>query len=201
MYQIQSEYLFPTQIVRGQLPNFQDIQQPLIDWIYDYKNKNNDIARISNKGGWQSESKEVFTDDGFKPFEKAIVGCVNELCMEYKLAQSLRLIQMWINVNGPNSYNVSHRHPGSILSGVLWIRQTPEMGRFVFDNMDNGYRDALLLTNTDVRHLVTNKMSPEIVPEYQNGTIMIFPSGLSHRVEINETQEDRLTLSFNICYG
>tara|TARA_R100000234_G_scaffold108073_1_gene79364 strand:- start:63 stop:668 length:606 start_codon:yes stop_codon:yes gene_type:complete len=201
MYQIQSEYLFPTQVVTGQLPDFQNIQQPLVDWMYDYKEKNNDIARISNKGGWQSKSKEVFTDKGFKPFEKAIIGCVNELCMEFRLAQPLRLMQMWININGPNSYNVSHRHPGSILSGVLWVKQTAEMGRFVFDNMDNGYRDALLLTNTDVKHLLDHKMPPEYVPMYKDGTMIIFPSGLTHRVEINETTEDRLTLSFNICYG
>ena len=201
MYQIQSEYLFPTQVVTGQLPNFKNIQQPLVDWIYDYKERNNDIARISNKGGWQSESKEVFTDEGFKPFERAIISCVNELCMEFRLVQSLRLMQMWINVNGPNSYNVSHRHPGCILSGVLWVRQIAEMGRFVFDNMDNGYRDALLLTNTDVKHLLNHKMPPEYVPRYKDGTMIIFPSGLSHRVEINETTKDRLSLSFNISYG
>ena len=56
---------------------------------------------------------------------------------------------MWLNVNGPNSYNVSHRHPGCDLSGVLWIKQTPEQGRFVFDNMDVGYRDAILLTSSN----------------------------------------------------
>ena len=107
---------------------------------------------------------------------------------------------MWININGANSYNVSHRHPNSILSGVLWIKQRPEMGRFVFDNMDNGYRDAMLLTNTDVNHLLQYKMPPEYVPSYNNGTIVIFPSGLTHRVEINETQENRYTLAFNIAF-
>ena len=41
-------------------------------------------------------------------------------------------------------------------------------------------------------------MPPEYVPDYKDGTLMIFPSGLSHRVEINETTEDRISLSFNI---
>ena len=43
-------------------------------------------------------------------------------------------------------------------------------------------------------------MPPEYVPDYKDGTILIFPSGLSHRVEINETQENRYTLAFNIVY-
>jgi uncharacterized protein (TIGR02466 family) len=200
MYQIKNEYLFPTQVVTGQLPDFEKIQQPMVDWMDDYRNRNEGIAKISNKGGWQSESKQVYVDDGFKPFQKILVDCINELCLEYKLGKKLRIGQMWININGANSYNVSHRHPNSILSGVLWIKQRPEMGRFVFDNMDNGYRDAMLLTNTDVNHLLQYKMPPEYVPGYNNGTIVIFPSGLTHRVEINETQENRYTLAFNIAF-
>ena len=200
MYQIKNEYLFPTQVVTGQVPDFNKIQQPMVDWMDDYKNKNEGIAKISNKGGWQSESKDVYLDDGFKPFQDSMVNCINELCLEFKIGKKLKIAQMWININGANSYNVSHRHPNSILSGVLWIKQRPEMGRFVFDNMDNGYRDAMLLTNTDTNHLLECKMPPEYVPGYANGTIIIFPSGLSHRVEINETQENRYTLAFNIVF-
>ena len=200
MYQIKNEYLFPTQVVTGKLPDFDKIQQPMVDWMNEYKSNHDGIAKISNKGGWQSQSKEVFVDNGFKPFQEILVNCINELCLEYKLAKKLKIAQMWININGANSYNVSHRHPNSILSGVLWIKQTPEMGRFVFDNMDNGYRDAMLLTNTDVNHLLQYKMPPEYVPSYNNGRIVIFPSGLTHRVEINETQENRYTLAFNIAF-
>jgi len=200
MYQIKNEYLFPTQVVTGQIPDFNKIQQPMVDWMDNYKNKNQGVAKISNKGGWQSESKDVYLDDGFKPFQDSMVNCINELCLEFKIGKKLKIAQMWININGANSYNVSHRHPNSILSGVLWIKQRSEMGRFVFDNMDNGYRDAMLLTNTDVNHLLECKMPPEYVPGYTNGTIIIFPSGLSHRVEINETQENRYTLAFNIVF-
>ena len=39
---------------------------------------------------------------------------------------------------------------------------------------------------------------PELLPPYQDGTMLLFPSEMSHRVEINETDEDRLSISFNI---
>ena len=103
---------------------------------------------------------------------------------------------MWLNVNGSNSYNVSHRHPGSDLAGVLWIKQTPESGRFVFDNLDNF--DEILNVSIDPYYLKEKDMLPEIVPEYKDGTMILFPSMLSHRVEINETHEDRLSISFNL---
>ncbi len=193
-----SEYLFPTQIAIADIENFKDFQDDLIKWIYEYKSKDSGISKISNKGGWQSLSKEVFLDEGFKPFQSMLVDSVTELLLEFNIQREINLVQMWLNVNGPNSYNVSHRHPNVELAGVLWVKQTPEQGRFVFDNMDNGYRDAMLLHATDREHLERQKMPPEYVPKYKDGTLCIFPAGCSHRVEINETKEDRISISFNI---
>ena len=198
MNNLKSEYLFPTQVVSGMIKNFDNFKQDLIDWIYQYKENDPGISKISNKRGWQSLSKEVFTDKGFEPFKDNLIPCITELSNEFRIGRQMDLVQMWLNVNGPFSYNVSHRHPGSDLAGVLWIKQTPESGRFVFDNMDVGYRDAMLLNATDREYLEEKKMPPEYVPEYTDGTMIIFPAGLTHRVEINETTEDRISLSFNI---
>ena len=195
---LKSEFLFPTQVVSGTIKNFNTFKQDLIDWIYEYKNNDPGISKISNKKGWQSLSKEVFTEESFEPFKDKIIPCVTELTKQFYIEQRMDLVQMWLNVNGPFSYNVSHRHPGCELAGVLCIKQNPESGRFVFDNMDVGYRDAMLLNATDREYLEENKMPPEYVPEYTDGTMIIFPAGLSHRVEINETEEDRISLSFNI---
>ena len=195
---LKSEFLFPTQVVSGTIEDFDSFKQDLIDWIYKYKENDPGISKISNKRGWQSVSKEVFTDEGFEPFKDKLIPCVTELTNEFHVVRQMDLVQMWLNVNGPFSYNVSHRHPGCDLAGVLWIKQTPKSGRFVFDNMDTGYRDAMLLNATDRDYLEEKKMPPEYVPEYTDGTMIIFPAGISHRVEINETEEDRISLSFNI---
>lgn len=195
---LKSEYLFPTQVVSGTIKDFDSFKQDLIDWIYQYKENDPGISKISNKRGWQSLSKEVFTEEGFEPFKDKLIPCVTQLSNEFRVGRQMDLVQMWLNINGPFSYNVSHRHPGTELAGVLWIKQTPESGRFVFDNMDVGYRDAMLLTATDREYLEEKKMPPEYVPQYTDGTMILFPAGLSHRVEINETTEDRISLSFNI---
>ena len=195
---IKSEFLFPTQVVSGTIEDFDTFKQDLIDWIYKYKENDPGISKISNKRGWQSVSKEVFTDEGFEPFKDKLIPYVTELTNEFHVVRQMDLVQMWLNVNGPFSYNVAHRHPGCELAGVLWIKQTPKSGRFVFDNMDTGYRDAMLLNATDRDYLEEKKMPPEYVPKYTDGTMIIFPAGVSHRVEINETEEDRISLSFNI---
>ena len=144
----------------------------------------------------QSASKQIFSDNGFRMFEEPIVSTIFKIAEEFKFDGSLNIVQMWMNINPPHSYNITHRHPGSQLSGVLWVKQTAEMGRFVFDNIDN--RNIVLGTKTDNAHLIEHKMCAEILPPYQDGTILLFPSEMSHRVEMNETNEDRLSISFNI---
>ena len=191
-----TSFLFPKLVVSGDIENFTDIKQDLIDWIYKFKEKNSGISKISNRGGWQSESKKIFVSEGFDKFAEYIVPSITELLKSYEIEKEIRIVQMWLNVNEPNSYNVCHRHPGSDLSGVLWIKQTPESGRFVFDDIDNV--DQILTTNINPQYLKEKNMLPEIVPEYQDGTVILFPSMLTHRVEINETDEDRISISFNL---
>lgn len=198
MSNIKIEYLFPSQIVMGKVENFENIKFDLIKWIYEYKNANPRIDKLSNINGWQSLSKEVFLDDGFKPFQDNIVNVLKDLVSEYKINGEVKLVQMWININGPHSYNVSHRHPGCHLSGCFWIKCPPNSGRFVFDNMDNGYRDCELLYSTNVNHLIDKNMVLEYVPDYEDGNIMLFPASLTHRVELNESNEDRISLGFNL---
>ena len=157
-----SDFLFPTQVVSGEIPDFDQIQKKLIKWIYDYKEKNVDIARISNKGGWQSARKDVFVDKGFKEFENIIIPIIGELISEFKIVKEADIVQMWINVNGKNAYIVSHSHPFADFSGVLWIKQTPKQGRFIFDNIDVGYRDATILYNIDSKYLEEKRNNGEI---------------------------------------
>ena len=67
---VTSQYLFPQQIAYDDIENFEDIQDSLVEWMYHYQKYNNN-AKVSNKGGWQSESKEIFLDQGFKMFERS----------------------------------------------------------------------------------------------------------------------------------
>jgi len=199
MHNVKVNYLFPSQIVTGEIENFDSVRENLVNWVYEYRKNNPPIQKLSNRNGWQSLSKQVFLDEGFEQFQDSVLSLLRSLTSEFKINGEVSLVQMWININGPNSYNVSHRHPGCHLSGCLWVKCPPESGRFVFDNMDNGYRDYELLCSTDVNHLSDNNMALEIVPDYQDGTMILFPASLTHRVELNETKEDRISLGFNLA--
>jgi len=199
MSDVKTTYLFPSQVVTGKVKNFDDIREDIVNWVYEFKENNPSISKLSNRAGWQSQSKQVYSDEGFQKFQEPVFDLLRTLVAEYKIVGEVSLVQMWININGPNSYNVSHRHPGCHLSGCFWIQCPPESGRFVFDNMDNGYRDYELLSSTNFNHLKENNMQLEIVPDYEDGCMILFPASLTHRVELNETNEDRISLGFNLA--
>lgn len=192
-----SKYLFPAQIALADILDFSSYKQDLINWIYNYQKKDYGTM-ISNRGGYQSESKEIFLENSFLPFKNKIMSAINELVKEFYIIRPIKIVQMWVNVNGQYCYNTSHKHAGVELSGVLWIKQTKDTGVFVFENNESGLQTADLNAATKWEHTENQNTMSEYVPKYKDGTLCIFPAHLSHRVEMNTTKEDRITISFNI---
>ena len=103
----------------------------------------------------------------------------------------------WININSPGSYNVKHTHPNSHLSGVMWIKAPKDSGNIVFDN-PNGHQ-----THTEI-----NSYNQEFKDQFfvhhaywlppLEGRMIIFPSHLQHEVEEIKSNEDRISVSFNV---
>ena len=85
----------------------------------------------SNSGGWQSpifqsydspEIERLFEDRiNFNAF-----GLINYVM---KHARSFSKVEYWYNVNTPNSFNMPHVHPRSILAGVLYVKVPKNSGK------------------------------------------------------------------------
>ena len=151
LIQSHSKYLFPAQIALANIKDFSSYKQDLISWVYNYQ-KVDYGTMISNRGGYQSESKEIFLENSFFPFKNKILSAINELVKEFQIIRPIKIVQMWVNVNGQYCYNTSHKHAGVELSGVLWIKQTKETGVFVFENNETGLQTASLNAATKWEH-------------------------------------------------
>ena len=197
LIQSHSKYLFPAQIALANIKDFSSYKQDLISWVYNYQ-KVDYGTMISNRGGYQSESKEIFLENSFFPFKNKILSAINELVKEFQIIRPIKIVQMWVNVNGQYCYNTSHKHAGVDLSGVLWVKQKPESGCFVIENMESGFQNLALVESANYQYTSNKHIIPEYVPKYKDGTLCIFPAHLSHRVEMNVTNEDRISISFNI---
>jgi c-di-AMP phosphodiesterase-like protein len=91
MNNIKNEFLLPTQIVSGELDNFELIQDKLIDWIYRYKNRNIQSDYKSNCGGWQNRDKNFYTAESFSKYYKIIQKSILDLISEYKFDLPLNI--------------------------------------------------------------------------------------------------------------
>ena len=149
--------------------NLPRIRSVVLDW-YEGEGR-----KVSNRGGWQSE---LFH---YPPFELCeLFNIVDQKVdgISVTTARVLKLKEFWINVNKPGDSNAAHTHhditppvspPG--ISGVFYIR-IPEgdAGDILFGH--------------------------ERVQPYEN-LLILFPSDMVHMVYPNNTDNDRISLSFN----
>ena len=112
-------------------------------------------------------------------------------------------MRAWVNISKPGSYLAKHHHPDCNLAGVLWIKAPQNSGDIVFDSprtfdpflqsAKNGEIDSYTDDFKDKGNIHLDYYFPPT-----EGRILIFPSYLRHLVEENKSEEDRISVSFNI---
>lgn len=104
---------------------------------------------------------------------------------------------MWLNVNTPGASNDRHTHPGADLSAVFWVKTPKESGMIEFENPSHFVSFRLIdSTQDDVKD--PYNVSHSIWVEPEEGSTVIFPSYMLHRVMPNESKEDRISISWNM---
>ena len=185
--------LFPTCIHEYVYKKFE--KKDLIDFCYKEKEKNPDGLFNSNRGGWHSPFFNLIKDDNIisktlsKGLGKSIFTSINP-----NLAVN---VQYWIMINYPNTYNTSHTHPDAHLSGVMWIKSKKNSGDLLLNNPFDftGYVECHSYIDEFRKNTAfypTYKFEPTV------GKLLTFPSSLRHEVAINESDEDRIAVSYNI---
>lgn len=178
--------------------NFDLIQQDLINWIYDYKEKNKSVSK-SNRGGWQSEANFIQQNKSFAPFLKCLTALLEEYIKLYPVGTKFNLKNAWINVNPPGSYNISHTHPQSTLSGVLWIKCPKDSGNIMFESpVSHTQQEIMERIRPDIAE--KNFYYPTYFIKPSEGALLMFPSDIRHSVEENMSSEDRISIAFNIDF-
>ena len=185
--------IFPIPIHQFDVNGFSEIKDELIDYAYDYKKKEPKGVSVSNRGGWQSEGFEVINEDDV--LQLFLINCLSNFP---PIKESVQLRgYAWININKPGDYNIKHVHPTNNLSGVLWIKAPQNSGDIIFDS-PNVFESFLenKSYNDDFKKSICIDDSYHFYPT--EGRMIVFPSHLQHHVQENKSNEDRISVSFNI---
>ena len=184
---------FPIPIHQFDVNGFSEIKDELIDYAYDYKKKDPIGVSLSNRGGWQSEGFNIINEDDV--LQLFLINCLSNF-PPIKKSVELRGYA-WININKPGDYNIKHVHPTNNLSGVLWIKCLENSGDIVFDSPNN-FESFLENKSYDDDFKKSNFIDDSYHCYPTEGRMIVFPSHLQHHVQENKSNEDRISVSFNI---
>ena len=161
------------------------------------RRKNSKGVIKSNLGGWQSDNI-IYPDSPFFFLQD-----IEKICQEVakdvlKINKSVFLNNAWININQKNDLNQVHTHPNNILSGVYYVKTPEKCGNIIFrhpgfDMMERDWEDIV----SDSDHNVYNS-DTWWLPAKAN-TLYIFPSWIKHLVGPNMSDDERISISFNIA--
>ena len=150
---------------------------------------------VSNAGGWQSDNLDPTTPELAELFAAVQKG-LDEVHRAFEFNPSLRQVitESWININQKGHLNHTHDHPGSLFSGVYYVKGGADKGALelktpvtphtytISDSMIAGF-------NAFTGHAM-------VIPPV-TGDLLIFPSWLQHRVNMSQSDEDRISIAFN----
>jgi uncharacterized protein (TIGR02466 family) len=187
--------IFPSTIFSG---NLNVDNNEILNECYVMKTVDPEGNSRSNLKGWQSKLQSiedlqcwnewpVISDLAAKS-----VQFVNEILFELKYDVEFREDSCcwWVNINNKFAYNVMHSHPKSDIVGVYYPKIDSEnQGQITFVRTDGSLHTELYSSCDD---LCFYKMTVE------QGRIYFFPAHLLHYVTPNETDSERISISFNL---
>ena len=182
---------FPTPIYIADIEHptlNQELERDIVAW----SNKDKGITR-TNVQGWHSPTNMAELPE-YKKLVDMLYACQKTIYEQEHLDSKPYLGNMWANINPKDGMNQPHKHPNSLFSGVYYVKSNPQAGRLrVYDPRPGA---QIVMPNRQKgkppKHLWRDAHIDPIP-----GRIIIFPSWLWHSVEPNESNDLRISVSFN----
>ncbi len=148
----------------------------------------------TNVVGWQSPNI-IQTLDEFGEINRRILDVCRQISESQNFLPNVAYHhQAWVNISPPGASNTIHFHPNCHLSGVYYVSlKAPECGSIFFRDPRIAARMLRPPIGAETHFTATEvRMRPE------EGRMYVFPSWLEHGVEVNRSDQDRVSLSFNV---
>ena len=146
-----------------------------------------------NEGNITSNNTYVLEEKYFKNLKKEIILKIkdyfkNTLCINDSTEPFIT--QSWLNYTEKNQFHHKHYHPNSFISGVFYINSNKEFDKIKF------FKEDYKTIKPEVTNWNLYNSESWWFP-VETGDIVLFPSSLSHCVEVKEGDNTRISLAFN----
>lgn len=182
---------FPTAIYISDFNN-ENLNKDLEDKILKWANHDRGISRTNIKG-WHSTS-DMQERPEYKELIDLLYRAQKTIYEQEHLASEAFLGNMWANINPPGAMNRAHMHPNALWSGVYYVKAPKNSGLLRIDDP----RSSAAMSRPRMKEGTPPKrLWREVSYEPVSGKLIMFPSWLTHSVDPNESDDIRISISFN----
>ena len=188
--------LFTTVVHEVTVKNFKSIKKDQVNYVYEQKQRDSQGVSFSNVGGWQS-------GPSYSNFDNILLTTITETLIPYfsnnvlDMSKKIQYNGLWMNINRKGDYNTSHDHAMCHLAGVFWLKTPKNCGNIHFFSPHSFTHGSEMQRYTEDFQKKTNVYSSYWFSPVE-GSILVFPACLIHRVDSNQSDEDRISASFNL---
>ena len=182
---------FPTPIYIADIKHptlNQELERDIMAWA----NKDKGIRRTNVKG-WHSTTNMANLPE-YRKLVNMLFACQKTIYDQKHYESEPYLGNMWANVNPPGGMNRAHQHPNSLWSGVYYIKAPKNCGNL---KIDDPRSSAAMCRPRQKEGEKPSRLFREIQYEPIAGRCIMFPSWLMHCVDPNESNDIRISVSFN----
>jgi uncharacterized protein (TIGR02466 family) len=185
------ELHFPTPVYIADIKHptlNQELERDIMDW---YK-KDKGITR-TNIQGWHSTTNMNDLPQ-FKKLVDMLYACQKTIYEQEHYESEPFLGNMWANINPPGGMNRAHQHPNSLWSGVYYVKAPKNSGNL---KIDDPRSSAAIWRPRQKDEKKPPRLYRETEYEPIVGRCIMFPSWLMHCVDPNNSNDIRISVSFN----
>lgn len=193
---IQARWHFGVPIYDKALPRYAERKAHVIDKVQSLRAAAPGVNR-SNQGGWHSgDQLHMTTDPELQPLVHGLLHVASACIRDFegdREFRDIRMVSAWININGQGDWNAPHEHLPCTWSGVFYI----DAGEPV-SAADPSSLEGKILFFDPLPLGREWKRPPNVAYAPKTGSMLLFPSYLTHMVAPYQGQTPRISLAFNL---
>ena len=194
-------YLFSCPILKFTVSDHKQLNKLIASEARSWR-KDAHGVNVSNKGdSWHSPDGLMSRPEpGFstisKMFPIAASSYAQQIGAKINIANYEFEANAWVNINKKGGFNSIHTHGRFHISGVYYVNQPA---------VKSGQSGMIEFVNSRFDHHIYQELNadafaPKVSMRPKAGEMIVFPSTLLHSVYPNDTEEERITIAWNLIF-
>jgi uncharacterized protein (TIGR02466 family) len=149
--------------------------------------------KIPPGSNWQTP-QDLHTRPAFAELVKLVETAARGVARFLQVDQyPMAITGCWANINPRGAYHPMHHHPNNYLSGVYYVAVPSPTSRIIFQDP----RPAMIMPRP---RQFTRMTANGADAQSKEGRLLIFPAWLKHTVPSNDSDGERISISFNLMF-